>query len=80
MARFMQKSYVEHLFVAKNILRYIVGTKNLVLKYPKLPLFFLLGFSNSDYGGDRDDRKSTSSYVVIISLGTISWSNYNRKP
>ena len=72
MARFMQKPYVEHLNVVKQILRYVARTKDLTLKYSKLPLFILSRFLDFDYGEDRDDTKSTSAYVFSISLGAIS--------
>lgn len=79
MALFMQKLYVEHLNVVKKIMRYVAGTKDLALKYDKFPSFVLSRFSYSDYGGDRDDRQSTSSYVFSIGLGSISWA-YNKQP
>ena len=61
MARFMHKPYVDHIHVAKNILRYILGKKDLSLKFTKFPSFILSGFSYYNYGGDRDDRKFTFS-------------------
>ena len=73
MARFMQKPYVEHLNAVKQILRYVAGIKDLALKYSKLPSFVLSRFSDSNYGGDRDDRKSTSAYVFNIGSDAISW-------
>jgi len=61
----MQIPYVEHLNVVKQILRYVLGTRDLALKYDKLTSFFLLGLLESNYGGDRDDRKSNSTYVFV---------------
>ena len=75
MARFMQKPYVEHLNAVKKILRYVAGTKDLALKYSRLPSFFLFGYTDSDYGGDKDDRKSTFAYVFSIGSGAISWAS-----
>lgn len=49
----MQKSYVEHFNVVKQILRYVAETKDLALKYFKVLSVVLLGFSNSDYGGEK---------------------------
>ena len=31
------------------------------------------GYSDSDFAGDVDDRKSTSSYVCTLVGGAISW-------
>ena len=75
MARFIQKPYVEHLNAVKQILRYVAGTKDLALKYSRLPLIFLSRYTDSDYGGDRYDKKSTSAYVFSIGLGAISWAS-----
>lgn len=33
----------------------------------------LLAFTDSDYAGDIDDRKSTSGYVFLLSSGVVSW-------
>jgi len=71
----MQKPYVEHLNAVKKILRYVAGTKDLALKYSRLPSFFLFGYTDSDYGGDKDDRKSTFAYVFSIGSGAISWAS-----
>ena len=73
MAWFMQRPYVEHLNAIKQILRYVVGIKDLALKYSKVPLVILSGFLDFDYGGDRNDRKSTSAYVFSIDSSAISW-------
>jgi len=72
MTHFMQNSYVEHLNAIKQILRYVAGTQDLTLKYDKLPSFVISGFSDFDYGGNEDDRKSTSAYVFSIASGVIS--------
>ena len=44
---------------AKRILRYMKGTLNFYLVYEKGEVGLkLVGYSDSDYGGDLDDRKS----------------------
>lgn len=35
----------------------------------------LLGFTDSDFAGDQDDRKSTSGYAFMLGTGAISWSS-----
>ena len=32
-----------------------------------------MAYSNSDYAGDLDDRRSTSGYVFMMSSGAVSW-------
>ncbi|MCH95793.1 copia-type polyprotein [Trifolium medium] len=33
----------------------------------------LVGWSDSDYAGDLDDRKSTSDYVFMLGESAVSW-------
>jgi hypothetical protein len=35
----------------------------------------LEAFSDSDYAGDQDDRRSTSGYVFMFSGGAVAWSS-----
>ncbi|KAF2319996.1 hypothetical protein GH714_021828 [Hevea brasiliensis] len=35
----------------------------------------LFGFSDSDFAGDPDDRKSTSGFVFMLGSGAVSWSS-----
>jgi hypothetical protein len=37
--------------------------------------FELVGWSDSDYAGDLNDRKSTSGYVFMLGTGVVSWSS-----
>jgi hypothetical protein len=32
-----------------------------------------LGYSDTDWAGDRNDRKSTSGYCFLLSNGVVSW-------
>lgn len=35
----------------------------------------MIAYSDSDYAGDIEDRKSTSRYVFLLSLGAVAWSS-----
>lgn len=35
----------------------------------------LIAFTDSDYAGDLEDRKSTSGYLFVLSSGAVSWSS-----
>ena len=35
----------------------------------------LIAYTDNDYAGDLDDRKSTSGYVFLMSSGAVSWSS-----
>nr|GEV91352.1 hypothetical protein [Tanacetum cinerariifolium] len=49
-----------HLLAVKRIFRYLKGNLKLRLWYPKDSSFDLVAYSDSDYGGATQDRKSTT--------------------
>ena len=57
---YMESPTEVHLHATKRILRYLNGTIDYGLFYKKGVKSGLLGFSDSDYAGDPNDRKSTS--------------------
>nr|GEW11243.1 hypothetical protein [Tanacetum cinerariifolium] len=71
-----------HLYAVKRIFRYLKGHPKLGLWYPKDSPFDLVAYSNSDYGGATQDRKSTTGgcypYILVhkscphISLSVLS--------
>ena len=68
-----------HWEYAKYVLRYLQGTKDFRLRYDGSTNDGLVGFSDSDWAEDRDDRHSTSGFVFTMAGGTISWSS-RRQP
>ncbi|MCI06225.1 hypothetical protein A2U01_0027283 [Trifolium medium] len=76
----MERPTEIHLAAAKRILRYIKGTISFGILYEKGELNQeLKGWTDSDYAGDMDDRKSTLGYVFKLGLGAISWS-FKKQP
>lgn len=58
----------------KRVLRYLRGTILFKLKLGQCNSnIFVKGFVDADWGGDHDDRKSTSGYVFFINDSAISW-------
>jgi hypothetical protein len=74
-SRYMENPTEQHLLAAKRIFRYLKGTSDFGILYKKGARENLYGFSDSDYAGDQDDRKSTSGYVFMMGSGAISWSS-----
>ncbi|CAJ2662313.1 unnamed protein product [Trifolium pratense] len=64
-----------HLITAKRVLRYLQGTLNLGILYTKSNDSELKGWTDSDYAGDIDDRKSTYGYGYMYGNGAVSWSS-----
>lgn len=60
----------------KRILRYLRGTSGLGIGYKKREgIRKIVAYSDSDYAGDLDDRRSTSGYVFMMGSGAVSWSS-----
>jgi hypothetical protein len=59
----------------KRIFRYLKGTSNYMLKYHKNGNTELMGYSDADWAGDQETRKSTSGYVFLLAGAAISWSS-----
>lgn len=74
LSRFQHCYTAEHFNHAKRVLRYIQATKDLKLVYRRDDNSdALVGYSDSDWAGDKNDRKSTSGYVFKVFGNTVSW-------
>ncbi|XP_021737716.1 uncharacterized protein LOC110704235 [Chenopodium quinoa] len=72
-ARFQANPKESHLKAVKRILRYLKGTDNLCLFYPRSDSFDLHGFTDADYAADSVNRKSTSGMVQFLGPCLVSW-------
>ena len=72
-SRYMEHPTKLHLQAATKILRYLRGTADYGVFYKKGGNEELVAYTDSDYAGDLDDRKSTSGYVFLLSSAAISW-------
>ncbi|XP_047163693.1 uncharacterized mitochondrial protein AtMg00810-like [Vigna umbellata] len=77
-SRFMQNPRVSHLNAVKRILRYLKGTIEYGILLPKHGSggeVRVIAYSDSDWCGDKGDRKSTAGYVFFFDGAPISWSS-----
>ena len=44
-----------------------------MLTYRRIDTLETVGFSDSDYLGCMDDKKSTSGYIFMMAVGAVSW-------
>jgi hypothetical protein len=73
LGRYQSNPGNEHWMMVKKAFRYLQGTKDMMLTYRRSDSLEIVGYSDADYAGDRDDRKSTSGYVFTVAGGAISW-------
>nr|GEX74000.1 retrovirus-related Pol polyprotein from transposon TNT 1-94 [Tanacetum cinerariifolium] len=72
-ARYQSRQTEKHLKEVKRIFRYLRGTVNMGLWYPKDSSFELTAFSDADHAGCIDSRKSTSGGIQILGDKLVSW-------
>ena len=73
LGRYLSDPGQSHWKMAKKILRYLQGIKDLMLTYQRTDTFKVVGCSDSDYVGCVDDKKSTSCYIFMMAEGAVSW-------
>lgn len=62
-----------HLKSTKIILIYVKGIIDFAIHYFKIDNVILFGFSNSDWGSDLDDMKSTFGNYFSLGFGLVKW-------
>jgi hypothetical protein len=79
LSQFQVEPRQEHWIAAKHVLRYIRGIINYGLRYTTSSDSQLHGFTDSDWVGSAEDRKSTSGMCFSLGSAMISWGNRKHK-
>ncbi|GJS34530.1 copia-type pol polyprotein [Tanacetum coccineum] len=74
-ARYQANPNKHHMSAVKRIFRYLKGTINLGLWYPKDFGFDLIAYSDVDHAGCHLDQKSTSGSVQFLCDKLVCWSS-----
>ena len=72
-ARFQAAPKETHVLAMKRILRYLKGTTDFGLWYPKGNDLTLVSYTDADWEGIIDDRKSTSGASFYLDDSLVSW-------
>nr|GEY33698.1 retrovirus-related Pol polyprotein from transposon TNT 1-94 [Tanacetum cinerariifolium] len=72
---FYGRAYDKHLKIAKRIIRYIKGTVDYGMLYSTSIDFKLVGYSDSDWAGSKDDGRSTSGFLFFLGNNALTWSS-----
>jgi hypothetical protein len=77
----MADHHEDHQAIVKRILRYIAGTRDHCVHYArgKTGELLLLGYNDSDHGGDVEDSKRTSGILFYLGRSPITWQSHKQK-
>nr|GEX62713.1 hypothetical protein [Tanacetum cinerariifolium] len=78
-ARYQGRPTEKHLHAVKRIFRYLCGTVNQGIWYPKDSSVALTAFADADHAGCQDTRRSTSGSLQFLGDRLISWSSKRQK-
>ena len=69
---YMSNCGKKHKEAMKGIMRYLSGTQDMCICFGKRDPS-VEGYTNTDYAGDLDRRRSTSGYIFMFAGGVVSW-------
>ncbi|GJY60634.1 retrovirus-related pol polyprotein from transposon TNT 1-94 [Tanacetum coccineum] len=78
-ARYQARPTKKHLHAIKRIFRYLRGTVNRGLWYPKDSSIALTAFADEDHASCQDTRHSTSGSMQFLGDRLVSWSSKRQK-
>ncbi|RVW65786.1 Retrovirus-related Pol polyprotein from transposon TNT 1-94 [Vitis vinifera] len=73
LGRYLSNSSMDHWKKAKWVMRYLQRTKYYMLTYRRSIHLEIVGYSDSDFVGCLDNKRSTSGYIFILAGGAVSW-------
>ena len=80
LSKYMVNPTSNHWIAVKRVFRYLKGTIAFGLVYVKgVKNLNVIGYSDSNFAGDVEDRKSTSGQVLFLDGLPITWNNLKQK-
>lgn len=72
--QFLHAPTTQHWSAVKRIIRYLKGTLTMGLKLRRSSSTLASAFSDADWAGCIDDRRSTGEFAVFFGINLVSWS------
>ncbi|RVW98911.1 Retrovirus-related Pol polyprotein from transposon TNT 1-94 [Vitis vinifera] len=73
LGRYLSNLGMDHWKKAKRVMRYLQRTKDYMLTYHRSNHLEIVGYSDSDFAGCLDSRRSTSGYIFMLAGGAVLW-------
>lgn len=72
LSKFVQDPTDRHWIAAKHVIRYLIGSTQHGIVFPRKNELLLHGYSDADFANDKS-RRSTSGYIFFIGSAPVSW-------
>ena len=76
--RYLSNLGMIHWKAVKRVMWYLQRTKDFKLTYWRSDHLEIIGYSDSDFDGCIDSRRSTSKYVFMLAKGVVSWNSVKK--
>ncbi|KAG8502946.1 hypothetical protein CXB51_000745 [Gossypium anomalum] len=71
--RYLNNPSIDHWIATKRVMRYLYRIKDYMLTCKRSDLLEVVRYSDSNFAGCQDSRKSISCYIYLLVGGAISW-------
>ena len=78
LSQFNSDPTTTHMQATRHVLRYLLKTANYSITYGNSSDLAIRGYADANWGGDRNDRKSTTGYIFFVNNGAISWTSHKQ--
>ncbi|RVX19364.1 Retrovirus-related Pol polyprotein from transposon TNT 1-94 [Vitis vinifera] len=73
LGRYLSNPGMDHWKKAKRVMQYLQRTKDYMLTYHRSSHLEIVGYSNFDFAGCLDSRRSNLGYIFMLAGGAVSW-------
>ena len=78
-SQFMHKPQTDHWEAVLRIVRYLKGTPGYGILFEKHGHMEILGFTDADWTGNPNDRKSIAGYLTFVGENLVTWRSKKQK-
>ncbi|KAJ4865181.1 reverse transcriptase (RNA-dependent DNA polymerase) domain-containing protein [Trichoderma breve] len=78
-ARFTANPNQQHMDATLHVMAYLAETLDSGLFYPRGTNVNIVGYSDADFAGCQDTRRSTSGYIFLLGGCPVSWTSQRQK-
>ncbi|KAF2316403.1 hypothetical protein GH714_041744 [Hevea brasiliensis] len=79
LAQYMHRPTEEHWQAVKRVLRYLQGTAEYGLLLRPSSVYEISAYSDSDWAGSIEDRKSTTGFAIYLGRNLVSWASKKQR-